>query len=147
MHSLLSWCPQSPSLLTNHVAVLTKRTENVSCGSASLFFCRDRFDVFPRDPQLPGPDAGRAGHPVGAHVCHCHVVSQKIPAQGVQEEPVRCSPRGKLPRGDVWDEPRNVRTLKPWNVTVWSLLRVSVLPQEASSAVTSQGKNRPVQSS
>lgn len=46
---------------------------------------RHRFDIFPRHPQLPRPDAGWVGHPMGAHVCHRHVVSQEIPSSDVQE--------------------------------------------------------------
>ncbi len=54
------------------------------CVSVSLSF-RYRINVFSRHPQLPRPDAGWAGHLMGAHVCHCHVVSQEIPTPDVQE--------------------------------------------------------------
>lgn len=54
---------------------------------------RHWVDVFPRHPQLPRPDAGRAGHPVGANVCHRHVVSEEVPAQSLQE--------GQVPKADL----------------------------------------------
>lgn len=61
------------------------------CSCLCLLLPRYRINIFPRHPQLPGPDAGWVGHLMGAHVCHCHVVPQEIPTSDVQEGSV-CRP-------------------------------------------------------